>query len=101
MGPTIQAVPSAVTALTGTNVILRCIATGTPVPIQTWTRNGIPLTDSRFQVQSGGGELSMREVREEDEGRYQCHALNVAGSAIDMVDLNIISEWLGDNQVIK
>lgn len=101
VGPTIRAVLAAATAVAGTNINLLCKATGNPVPIQTWTQNGIPLSDSRFQIQSGGSELSVRDVNEGDEGRYQCRASNTAGSAIATVDLSVISKWSCDNQVIK
>lgn len=93
VSPTIQAERAAVTAIAGTNTTLRCTVTGDPIPIQTWTRNGISLSDSRFQIQSGGSELFVRNVIEDDEGQYQCHASNSAGSVSATVDLNVISEY--------
>ena len=90
--PIIQAQTSAVTAIAGSSTTLRCMASGNPTPAQNWTRNGASISDSRFLIQSEGSELVVQNVMETDQGQYQCIASNPAGSAIAMVDLNVISE---------
>ena len=92
VGPVIMPAQDMVTAVVGMATTLRCTATGDPVPVQTWTRNGASIVDSRFQIQENGTELMVSEVREEDQGNYQCHASNSAGSSSATVGLNVISE---------
>jgi len=92
VGPLIVATDAMVTAVTGTSTTLHCTATGDPTPLQTWTRNGISISDSRFQVLSGGSALMISNVREEDQGPYQCHASNVVGSNSATVNLDVISQ---------
>lgn len=88
-----MAVEAMVTAVSGTVTTLRCMATGDPTPVQTWTRNGASIVDSRFQVLENGVALRISDVREEDEGAYQCHASNTAGSNSATIALNVISEY--------
>lgn len=84
-------VESPVTAVAGTAITLHCTATGDPVPFQTWTRNGDAIAESRFQVIAAGSALMISNVREEDQGAYQCHASNVVGNNSATVSLNVIS----------
>nr|XP_023695785.1 myosin light chain kinase, smooth muscle-like isoform X2 [Paramormyrops kingsleyae] len=64
---------------------------GYPEPHVTWHRDGKPLTpgDHHAMEQSprGGFSLVVRTVREEDAGRYTCHAANDAGSCQVTVEL--------------
>ena len=87
-----MAQPSSVTGVAGASVTLRCTASGDPTPTQSWTRNGAPITDPRFRVQSGGSELVIETVMEADQGQYRCQATNRAGSGSASVDLNVISK---------
>lgn len=86
-----MAVESPVTAVVGTATTLRCTATGDPVPLQTWTRNGASIADSRFQVVAAGSALAISNVQEGDQGAYQCHASNIVGANSAAVSLNVIS----------
>lgn len=91
VAPLIMAVETTVMAVTGMETTLRCTATGDPVPLQTWTRNGAAIADSRFRVMADGSTLMISDVREEDQGEYQCHASNLVGSNSATVSLNVIS----------
>ncbi len=93
VGPLIIATEAMVTAVTGSTTTLSCAATGDPIPFQTWTRNGIAISNSRFQVVSSGSALVISSVREEDQGAYQCHASNIAGSNSATVNLDVISQY--------
>ncbi len=94
MTPTISAELRAVTAVSGTSVTLTCSATGEPAPVQSWTRNGSPVTtgSTRFQISSDGSSLTVSNVQEADEGTYVCGATNVAGTVTDSISLNVIGE---------
>ena len=61
-----------------------CQATGIPVPIMTWRKNDEEL---RPGFPSGvailaNNSLVIRNVREEDEGPYQCHASSRLGEHV-------------------
>ena len=93
VGPVVVAVDAMVTAIAGMETTLRCTASGDPTPVQSWTRNGVAISDSRFQVLMGGSALRITNIRESDEGAYQCHASNVAGTNSATVNLNVISQF--------
>ena len=79
------------TGIAGMTTTLSCTVTGVPAPIQTWTRNGIAPSDSRFQILNNGSDLIISEIREEDQGEYRCHVSNSAGSDTTVVRFNVIS----------
>ena len=63
-----------VTVLTGQSVILTCSATGTDVVYQ-WMRNGVIISDDNSNV------LGINEIKQSDDGVYQCIASNKGGNA--------------------
>lgn len=77
------------TVVQGTTATLQCTSTGIPIPAQSWTRNGIALSGTRFQVSGDGRTLMVSDVREGDEDTYSCHALNAAGTSSDNVTLEV------------
>ncbi len=97
VSPTVTALERFVTAVEGSVVTLACTATGDPFPILTWTRNGMEINgmDGQFALESDGAVLVVQSVGVEDEGAFQCHASNVAGTAVDTVNLNVIGSALG------
>lgn len=90
VAPVIRAVESAVTVVVGNTVTMTCMASGDPTPVQTWTRNGMQLSGSRFQISADGSMLTVQATQLEDEGTYTCHASNPARTQMDIVTLNII-----------
>ena len=58
--------------------ILKCTADGNPSPKVTWTRLSSSLSTGRHVVESSGN-LSLKDVRPEDEGVYSCRAENLLG----------------------
>ena len=72
--PSVNTHPDNVTALTGQSVNLTCSATGTDVVYQ-WMRNGLIISDDNSNM------LSINEIKQSDDGIYQCIASNKGGNA--------------------
>ena len=73
--PSIITHPDNVTILTGQSVYLICSAIGTDVVYQ-WTRNGVIISDDNSNV------LRINEIKQSDDGTYQCIASNKGGNTI-------------------
>ena len=67
--------PDNVTVLTGQSVNLLCSATGTDVVYQ-WMRNGAIISDDNSNA------LRINEIKQSDDGIYQCIASNKGGNDI-------------------
>ena len=72
--PSMNTHPDNVTVLTGQSVNLTCSATGTDVVYQ-WMRNGVIISDDNSNV------LRINEIKQSDDGTYQCIASNKGGNA--------------------
>ncbi|KAM9476100.1 hemicentin-1 isoform 3-T3 [Clarias gariepinus] len=81
---------SKVIAAAGESVTLPCVLmNGTPLPEIAWTRNGQKVqSDERISV-SSDGSLHMKRAAPEHAGKYQCTAVNEAGSENVTVTLEI------------
>ncbi|GCC38249.1 hypothetical protein chiPu_0016762 [Chiloscyllium punctatum] len=84
-------------AAVGRTVTFTCEATGSPQPAIFWQREGSqnllfsyqpPEPSSRFSV-SQVGDLTITNIQRSDVGYYSCQALNVAGSVIIKVFLEV------------
>ena len=89
MIPVINADSAVVSAIAGSIATLRCVATGEPDPIQTWTRDGAAVSGARFQISADGRVLTVTAVAMEDGGVYTCHASNAAGIDSTVVTLDV------------
>ncbi|XP_037531509.1 leucine-rich repeat, immunoglobulin-like domain and transmembrane domain-containing protein 3a [Nematolebias whitei] len=91
--------PSVMTSATkimsplGSNVLLRCDATGSPTPKLYWTKSdGSPVNNT---VQESPGEgikwsiMSLHGIQYKDAGNYSCKAKNVAGTAEATISLSV------------
>ena len=89
--PTITADLATVITIEGNTAILVCNATGDPVPVQTWIRNGNELTSGgQYQISSDGRVLTVQGVTEaQDEGMFTCLASNMAGNDSAMITLTV------------
>ena len=68
-------------AYKGTEVILRCRATGYPRPIYTWRKGSIPVSSldlSRIEILSNG-DLKISDITEDDDDVYTCTSTNWVG----------------------
>ena len=54
---------------------------GNPEPVVTWRKNGqtLDLTTTKRVKIIDGGNLAIQDVRQSDDGRYQCVVRNAAG----------------------
>ncbi|XP_061607734.1 roundabout homolog 1-like isoform X4 [Phyllopteryx taeniolatus] len=82
-------------AAIGRTVTFQCEATGNPQPAIFWQREGsesllfsAPQAFSRVSV-SQMGSLTITDVQHSDGGLYSCQALNIAGSVITKVLLEV------------
>ncbi|KAG7328784.1 hypothetical protein KOW79_006958 [Hemibagrus wyckioides] len=78
----------------GSNVLLRCDATGYPTPTLLWSREeGSALSNPVVQESPGEGVrwsiLSLQEIVLKDTGVYRCKAKNLAGSAEASITLSL------------
>ena len=73
--PSIITHPVNVTILTGQSVYLTCSATGTDVEYQ-WMRNGVIISSD-----DNSNVLRINEIKQSDDGTYQCIASNKGGNA--------------------
>ena len=84
--------PGSESVVAGDDVTLECSANGLPQVSITWLKDGreleTELLDSRY-VRTGSGSLTIRQVRLEDEGGYQCRAENTEDSVDSGVELSV------------
>ncbi|KAK3506808.1 hypothetical protein QTP70_028372 [Hemibagrus guttatus] len=70
---------------------LVCDVTGTPPPVITWFKDGIPVvTSSNVQILQRGKTLRLLKAAAADAGRYSCKAINVAGSTEKAFHLDVL-----------
>ena len=91
VAPDILVPERSITVIDGSMAMLTCLAMGDPDPVQSWSRNGSPLTSGgRYQISGNGSVLTVQQVNEaQDEGVFTCHASNSAGSDSDTVTLSV------------
>ena len=65
----------------GSNLTLFCNATGNPIPIILWTKDGSPINNnSRIRFSIHNKLLTISNVNRTDSGRYRCVANNSLGN---------------------
>ncbi|KAF7668542.1 hypothetical protein LDENG_00006010 [Lucifuga dentata] len=91
--PSVMTSATKITSSLGSNVLLRCDATGLPTPNLFWTKsNGSPVNNT---VQESPGEgvrwsiMSLNGILYKDVGNYSCKAKNVAGNAEATISLSV------------
>lgn len=73
--------PSNVTKIKGEDVTLYCNATGNPVPLISWTKDGSPITlNTRITLSKDNNFLKIANVNKADRGEYRCVAENSLGN---------------------
>ncbi|TRY89030.1 hypothetical protein DNTS_022155 [Danionella cerebrum] len=92
--PSLMTSATKITSPLGSNVLLRCDATGFPTPTLFWTRADGSVVDNTV-VQESPGEgvrwsiLSLHSIVYKDAGDYRCRAKNVAGNAEAYITLSV------------
>ncbi|KAK5864268.1 hypothetical protein PBY51_001222 [Eleginops maclovinus] len=88
--PTVTSPPEeSVQAARGGTVTFTCQAVGVPTPIITWRLNWghIPLSGRISMTnENGRGTLTIRDVKEADQGAYTCEAINAKGLVFGIPD---------------
>ncbi|XP_043356008.1 basement membrane-specific heparan sulfate proteoglycan core protein isoform X9 [Dermochelys coriacea] len=78
-----------VQAVPGQTVRFRCVAVGVPTPIITWRLNWGHIPANRrvsISSENGHGMLTIRDVKEADQGAYTCEAINARGMVFGIPD---------------
>ncbi|XP_023271367.1 basement membrane-specific heparan sulfate proteoglycan core protein-like, partial [Seriola lalandi dorsalis] len=88
--PSVTSPPEeSIQAARGATVTFTCQAVGVPMPIITWRLNWghIPVS-GRISMTSdnGRGTLTIRDVKEADQGAYTCEAINAKGLVFGIPD---------------
>lgn len=76
------------TALSSTNIIIDCKASGLPVPLTSFTKDGGIITKDHVVVQ--GSKLIISKARFADGGVYGCRAKSLAGDVIVFSHITVI-----------
>jgi hypothetical protein len=77
----------------GKDTTLSCTCSGTPLPSISWEKDGKPLTpDREYRIDINGGHSSLYIVNatKQDEGWYQCTAVNSAGTTVTRTKVTVI-----------
>ncbi|XP_038063967.1 hemicentin-1-like isoform X2 [Patiria miniata] len=89
--PSIAPGSTELTSESGRTIELSCEVDGIPTPMVQWHKHGVPLdidNDPRIN-RLVAGSLRIQGVIEEDSGEYECYAINAAGSASRIINLNV------------
>ncbi|XP_070195291.1 peroxidasin-like isoform X2 [Littorina saxatilis] len=86
--PTFSQRSDTMAAIVGTDITLRCFATGQPEPLYEWMRDG-RIIQSRNRMTVHAGSLSISSISLQDTGRYDCVAENVVGRATKSIFLQV------------
>ncbi|XP_006264139.1 leucine-rich repeat, immunoglobulin-like domain and transmembrane domain-containing protein 3 [Alligator mississippiensis] len=93
--PSIMTSATKITSPLGSNVLLRCDATGYPTPQLTWTRSdNLPVNYTVIQETPGEGVrwsiISLTGISYKDAGEYRCKAKNLAGMSEAAVTVTVV-----------
>ncbi|KAK5871231.1 hypothetical protein PBY51_004123 [Eleginops maclovinus] len=93
VGPSISSGPFNVTVTTGVRAVLGCETSGIPQPEISWKRNGTPLDISQqpgaYRLLSSGS-LVLLTPSTEDEGYFECTAVNDVGEERKVIEVILI-----------
>ncbi|XP_030594627.1 leucine-rich repeat, immunoglobulin-like domain and transmembrane domain-containing protein 3a [Archocentrus centrarchus] len=91
--PSVMTSATKITSPLGSNVLLRCDATGLPTPTLYWAKSDGSPVNNTVQESPGDGIrwsiMSLHGILYKDAGNYSCKAKNVAGSAEATISLTI------------
>ncbi|XP_070776764.1 leucine-rich repeat, immunoglobulin-like domain and transmembrane domain-containing protein 3b [Enoplosus armatus] len=97
MRPSVQPAATRVISPLGSNVILRCDATGYPTPTLTWIKTSlrlitfyVPVMQESPRVGVRWSIISMNGLSYKDAGEYRCQARNMAGISEAPIKLKVV-----------
>ncbi|XP_029906333.1 obscurin [Myripristis murdjan] len=83
--PVFELLLSDYTTKTGETIKLTCRVTGSPKPVVTWLKDGLPLEDDPHHIitadRTGTCSLILDGLTAEDSGQYVCYATSCMGNA--------------------
>ncbi|XP_008063703.1 leucine-rich repeat, immunoglobulin-like domain and transmembrane domain-containing protein 3 [Carlito syrichta] len=93
--PSVMTSATKIMSALGSNVLLRCDATGYPTPQLTWTRSdSSPVNYTVIQESPGEGVrwsiISLTGISYKDAGDYKCKAKNLAGTSEAVVTVTVL-----------
>ncbi|XP_054447540.1 leucine-rich repeat, immunoglobulin-like domain and transmembrane domain-containing protein 3 [Pteronotus mesoamericanus] len=93
--PSVTASATQITSAVGSNVLLRCDATGYPTPQLAWTRpDSSSVNYTVIQESPGEGVrwsvISLTGISYKDAGDYKCKAKNLAGMSEAVVTVTVV-----------
>uniref|UniRef100_A0A8C8RQ70 Leucine rich repeat, Ig-like and transmembrane domains 3 n=1 Tax=Pelusios castaneus TaxID=367368 RepID=A0A8C8RQ70_9SAUR len=93
--PSVMTSATKITSPLGSNVLLRCDATGYPTPQLTWIRSdNLPVNYTVIQETPGEGVrwsiISLTGISYKDAGDYRCKAKNLAGMSEAAVTVTVV-----------
>ncbi|XP_042791621.1 leucine-rich repeat, immunoglobulin-like domain and transmembrane domain-containing protein 3 [Panthera leo] len=93
--PSVMTSATQITSALGSNVLLRCDATGQPTPQLMWTRSdSSPVNYTVIQESPGEGVrwsiISLTGISYKDAGDYKCKAKNLAGMSEAVVTVTVV-----------
>ncbi|XP_066488931.1 leucine-rich repeat, immunoglobulin-like domain and transmembrane domain-containing protein 3 [Tiliqua scincoides] len=93
--PSVMTSATKITSPLGSNVLLRCDATGYPTPQLTWVRSdNVPVNYTVIQESPGEGVrmsiISLTGISYKDAGDYRCKAKNLAGMSEAAVTVTVV-----------
>ncbi|XP_054846686.1 leucine-rich repeat, immunoglobulin-like domain and transmembrane domain-containing protein 3 [Eublepharis macularius] len=93
--PSVMTSATKITSSLGSNVLLRCDATGYPTPQLTWVRSdNVPVNYTVIQESPGEGVrwsiISLTGISYRDAGDYRCKAKNLAGQSEGSVTVTVV-----------
>ncbi|XP_074530739.1 leucine-rich repeat, immunoglobulin-like domain and transmembrane domain-containing protein 3a [Halichoeres trimaculatus] len=91
--PSVMTSATKITSPLGSNVLLRCDATGFPTPTLYWAKSDGSTVNNTVQESPGDGIrwsiISLTGILYKDAGNYSCKAKNVAGDAEATISLSV------------
>ncbi|XP_035525660.1 leucine-rich repeat, immunoglobulin-like domain and transmembrane domain-containing protein 3a [Morone saxatilis] len=91
--PSVMTSATKITSPLGSNVLLRCDATGFPTPALNWAKSDGSAVNNTVQESPGDGVrwsiMSLHGILYKDAGNYSCKAKNFAGNAEASVSISI------------
>lgn len=76
-------------AVEGSSVNLPCDVTGDPKPAIIWYKSGIELISDEILEIENDGSLTIKKVKESDEGEFTCKAVNIIGTSDQVIKLSV------------
>ncbi|XP_054710141.1 peroxidasin-like [Uloborus diversus] len=93
--PVFSRIPEDRSIHVGASIELPCHASGQPLPVIKWRKDGTPLNaESDHHRISSHGDLYLFNIRKADDGIYECIAENDVGSAFVSMILTVADEPL-------